>query len=424
MPNHGRKYIPLRGRCFGSDEISNVSIFFEIRAQPIFHLQVNVTILDPRLLLGLLCSSHLERRQPSHPLRLLSFPPFFFFFFFSTLVIMMRSIKRTFSGNNLSKRRVRFVGVENSRSADWSDNNNNTTDGETGEGSTMGGDTISSASTTDTMSVVQNEQTASGCTAKGGNDDDGVDFEGVAIESIRAIGLSAWLVTETLMAVGSEIVRMQGSCGADNSMETSQDRTTNKNSFVLESDPNRNTPRRALSRLTGKDESGIDDDNSSIISNPLSKKKKRRKGRFAFFGALSNRTKRNFQAGLPPTTVVTTKTTTTTTGNTSELPSALSLQKKAPHKKPAPLCKGNEKGVMILQDPPSKIKTPSNRSRDHSPARAKKLLTGCFVKKHFDDDAMTQQSRYRTDHEDLELMGEQAVYTIRLSRVQTGEGVL
>mmetsp|Transcript_5706 Transcript_5706/g.11089 ORF Transcript_5706/g.11089 Transcript_5706/m.11089 type:complete len:318 (+) Transcript_5706:117-1070(+) len=312
---------------------------------------------------------------------------------------MIRSIKRTFSGNNLSRPRVRFAGLENSRS--YEDLSN--MEGEAGEGSTMGGDTISSASSSDSMSV-PNEGTPAVCT-KG----DGVDFEGVAIESIRAIGLSAWLVTETLMAVGTEIVRMQGSCGTDNSMETSQ-----TNCRFVDADQIR-TPRRALSRLTGKGrviDSGADDD-SSIISYPPSKKKKRRKGRFAFLGGLSNRAKKNFRAGLPSTVV--------TTDGTSEFPT-VALQKKVPPKKPAPP-KVQEKAP--LKDPPkAKASDPprwQGGSKDHSPGRAKKLMTGCFVKKHLEDDMTEQTSRYRTDHEDLELMGEQAVYTIRLSRVQSSE---
>ena len=279
-------------------------------------------------------------------------------------------------------------------------------DGETGEGSTMEGDTISSASSVDSMSLPNEQMDHPPVCTKG----DGVDLEGVAIESIRAIGLSAWLVTETLMAVGTEIVRIQGSCGVDNSIETSQ-----RNGRFVDIDQQNRSPRRAQSRRTGKGDTGDnDDESSSVISYPPSKKKKkRRKGRFSFLGGLSNRAKKNFQAGLPPTIV--------TTDGTSEFPS-VTLQRKVPPKKPA-IAKVQPKAPVLKDPPKPKVNDPprwQGRSGEHSPARAKKLLTGCFVKKHVEDD-MTEQSRYQTDHEDLELVGEQAVYTIRLSRVQSSE---
>ena len=309
---------------------------------------------------------------------------------------MIKTIKRTLSGN-LCKPRVRFAALENIY------DEGSIMEGETlsrtdGEGSTMEGDTISSASTPDSMSVPNEDPTED-------KEGDGVDFEGlqgVAMESLRALALSAWLVTDTVMAVGSEIIRLPRHCGMGNSVETSE--TTSR---FVEADQKGNPGR--LKRLGRKTDSGNDD--SSLVSYPPSGKKNRRKGRFAFLGGLSNRAKKSFQPALPSTVSV--------------LPPA-PLQKKVPPKKPAPP-KAKKETVKDLPKAKGSIQ-PSAKwrggSKDHSPARAKKLFTSCFVKKPVGDDVKDDtilHSRYRTDQEDLELMGEQTVFTIRLSRVQSRE---
>ena len=288
---------------------------------------------------------------------------------------MLRSIKRNLSGN-LSPTRVRFAGTESKTITSTSSTNSRTD----GEGSTMEGDTISSASSEDSMASASVPLENPGCT-KGGS----VDFEGVAVESFRALTLSAWLVSETVFALGAELSRVPRQCGLDSSLDTSRNAD-----FQGEYAGNYDNS------LRNHDDSFVDD--SSVASFPP--QKKRRKRPFGFFG-LSNRAKKNFENGLP-TSVMTNPSTFPSQSLTS------TTKKKVPPKKPA--------SPKVVTPKPEQTR----KKRDQSPVRAKKLLTACFVKKPTDEDLILH-SRYRTEHEDLQLMGESSVYTIRMSRVPSGE---
>lgn len=307
---------------------------------------------------------------------------------------MLRSIKRSLSNNNLSPPRVRFAPESK---IGRSTSPVSMEEGDTNEASTMEGDTISSASTVDSMSTPLDD--APGCT-KG----DSVDFVGVASESYRAIALSAWLVSETMYTIGAEIIRIPHHCGFDSSLDDDDTDDDDSRQFD-EVEGKRN-------RSFKKTRSGTKDD-SSLVSYPPSSRQRRRKRPFGFFG-LVNRAKKNHENGLP-TTVTTAASKPNPSSPASSKPSSSSPQctpfKKAPVKKPPT--------------------TPRDDTfhKEPSPIRAKKLLTACFVKKPYhtmiddeDDHTLTTlQSRYRHDHEDLEVQGTSSVYTIRMSRVPTAE---
>ena len=286
---------------------------------------------------------------------------------------MMRNIKRSLSGN-LSPLRVRFA--PESKTTISTESMMSRTEG---EGSTMGGDTISSASTVDSMSEPIEYPTF--------QTGDSVDFEGVAVESFRALALSACLVSETVFELGAELSRMPHHCGFDSSVDTSEN-----GKFVAV----QHSRSRSRDRIVGTTEADFSDD-SSIASNPPSRKKRRRP--FGFFG-LSNRAKKNYEKGLPQTV--------TTNTEKADLP-ATPPKKKVTPKKPAT----------------PKVVTPPRQQTPKRVRDSKRLLTGCFVKKpnqtDDDTDAVTVSSRYRTEHEDMQLMAASSVYTIRMTRVPSGE---
>ena len=303
---------------------------------------------------------------------------------------MLRSIKRSLSGGNLATPRVRFAAESKPPASQGG--STVSMEGDTLEASTMGGDTISSDSSEDSMfgPLFGDEEEPPGCT-KG----DAVDFVGVATESFRALAMSAWLVSETMSAIGSELVRMPHHCGFNNAQDTdTRVYATSEGSRGL---------------FGGGRKKGGGDDSSSVASYPPSKQK-RRKRPFGFFG-LSNRAKKyQNESGLP------------TTVTTTNAPPPPALLRKVPPKKPA-----TPKSLVCAPKYDSKLDDTNtiitSKTSDSKPARAKKLLTACFVKKpHLDhDDDTAMQSRYRLDQEDLELVGTSTVYTIRMSRVPTAE---
>lgn len=294
---------------------------------------------------------------------------------------MLKSIKRSLSGN-LSPPRVRFA-LENKTtrlSASPVEGGSTVasasmTEGDTNEASTMGDDTISSASSADTMEIALDDPP--GCT-KG----DSVDYVGVATESFRAVALSAWLVSETVSAIGTEIWH----CGCNSALNTDTRRYVTADG------------KRDRSNNVGNTANGNQDDSRSVDSYPPSRQR-RRKGPFGFFR------KKNQNSDFP---------TTVTTSPNPPLPLQPTQKNKVAPKAPAPP-KTTVVATTMTQPKP----------KDHSPVRAKKLLTACFVKRTSADDDLrtleTVQSRYRLDHEDLTLNGTSSVYTIRMSRVPTSE---
>lgn len=237
-------------------------------------------------------------------------------------------------------------------------------------GSTLEGDDAfevddvseSSQSTeTETVTVADSP----GCTNRG----DSLDFQGVAVESFKALTLSAVMVSETVFALGGEIRRLPYHCGFEKPLETTETRLAEETRWGRGD--------RVLGRVASRD-----NDSSSVESCPPFQKK-RRKRPFAFFG-LSNRAKKNYQEALP-------------------------------------------KSVDIAPPPEPKAATPPRncnkaiiRVKDPSPQVAKRLLTGCFMKKPADD-CVSLQSRYRTENEDMQMTGGQSVYTIRMTRVASDE---
>jgi hypothetical protein len=229
-----------------------------------------------------------------------------------------------------------------------------------------------------------------GCTQPGGD----FNFTGVAIESFRAIAISAYMVGETVVALGTELGRMPQHCGYDNSVDTSQKR----NKDFAEGD-----------LFAGSKDVGSQDD-ASLVSYPPSATK-RRKRPFAFFG-LSNRAKKNFGQGMPPAS------STTQSKAASSNMSSSKAAPSTPPRRPASTKKVTISPSTVKVTPP---RTPPSSKRTKiksSPLRANRLLQ-CFSKKPAEED-MKFYGRYRTENEDMHLSGDSTVYTIRMSRVPTG----
>jgi hypothetical protein len=233
-----------------------------------------------------------------------------------------------------------------------------------------------------------------GCTQPGGD----FNFTGVAIESFRAIAISAYMVGETVVALGAELSRMPQHCGYGNSVDTSQKR----NKDFAEVDFN---GRRDL--FAGSKDVGSQDD-ASLVSYPPSATK-RRKRPFAFFG-LSSRAKKNFGRGMPPSTHES-KAASSTMSSSKAAPST-------PPRRPASTKKVTISPSAVKVTPPRTPPSSKPTKIKFSPLRAHRLLQ-CFSKKPAEED-LKVYGRYRTENEDMHLSGDSTVYTIRMSRVPTG----
>jgi hypothetical protein len=304
---------------------------------------------------------------------------------------MLRTIKRS-----LTPTRVRFTSTDESRTI---------VSGTAADNTTM----VSSSSTDSTMEdpgendslTLDSEESIPamdppGCTQPGGD----FNLTGVAIESFRAIAISAYMVGETVVALGTELGRMPQHCGYDNAVDTSQ----KKGPGSVQVDYN---GRRDLT--AGSKDRGFHDD-SSVISYPPSAKK-RRKRPFAFFG-LSNRAKKNFGHSLPPTA---------SSPNQSKAAPSTVPQSKVLAAPVTPPRRGSSQKKVTVSPGAVKVtppRTPPSSKRAKIKSSPLRLLQ-CFSKKPAEED-LKLYSRYRTENENMQLSGDSTVYTIRMSRVPTG----
>ena len=262
------------------------------------------------------------------------------------------------------------------------------------EESMMDGDTatISSGSSGETRS---NGTTTPGCT-KGG---DAMNLENVAVESIRALALSAWMVGETVVAVGSHLAGQMPNqcyqCTLDNSVNTSIQQSAS-NSKQNGSGPGKRFKANGAAR------------GSATGANETSQKKRR----FSIFGR--SKAKKNSDNG---------SRNGNTTSSETQPSHAVSNMRILP-KKPASLSRSPKRNHPKVTTPPRSVPVMKNSPRtviDNSPSRPNRLKQlACFAKRPVDDHEYLN-SRYRTEHEGMQLSGGSSIYTIRMSRVPSAE---